>query len=303
MRRQRGSIVIGRVEQPQQVGSSGTKRCVAVVIEDERLGLEVLVDLGLAERRGRTPRRMSHCSSRVDAALAVEVVDQAQADAPLVVEQAIELASRDAARILEPEQSLELRAITPAGGCERGAEALLDRARRPGQADAEIRLGPGDAARVEHVALLGEVRVPALGVPVAAIDGQLRAANVGVDRPWPRDAQHREVALKRGGRHREVREQVDLLAPHASLVGLHRESVDRPHLVAVATPDEVAVHERDWLLAAGYRKELHARGSRRAAWNSSRCPACSVTCEPTNAGSSPVCSMCRTRPVCHACAG
>src|SRR4051795_6690545 len=96
-----------RLEQAQDVVLERNESPLAFVVEDDRLGLEVVVDLGLAE-----PAAQAACDEplkrRGRRALAGDVVGEAVVGVALVGEDVGELAVAQPARVREPEAALEL---------------------------------------------------------------------------------------------------------------------------------------------------------------------------------------------------
>ena len=96
-----------RLEQAQDVVLERDEAPLAVVVEDDRLRLEVLVHLGLAEAAAQAAADQP-LQRRGRRALAAEVVGEALVGVALVGEHVGELGLAQAARVREPEAALEL---------------------------------------------------------------------------------------------------------------------------------------------------------------------------------------------------
>ena len=287
-----------RLEEPQHVVLERDEAPVAVVVEDDRLWLEAVVHLRLAEAAAQAAAH-EPLQRRGGRALAAEVVGEALVGVALVGQHVGELGLAQPARVGEAERALELAPAVAAPGAHDAGGARLERARGVRQPQGEVGLRSRDRAPreagalgVDHCAPLGEVAV-------ARVDGRVRARGVVLERPLAADAQQLEVGLQAVRGVGQVAHQVDLAAARAALVGVHLEPVDRPHLVAVRAPDEVAVHERDRLARNARGEQGHGSGASKTSCS----PARSVICVPTYSGWSEVCSTCRRRPRCQARAG
>ena len=287
-----------RLEQPQHVVLERDEAALAVVVEDDRLRLEVLVHLGLAE-----PAAQAAADQPLQrggrGALAAEVVGEPLVGVALLREHVGELALAQAARVREPEGALELAAQVAPRGAQHAGGARLERSRGVRHAQREVHLGPGDRAALEARALSVDHGAPLGEVAVARVDRRVGAGGVVLERPLAADAQQLEVGFQAVGGVGEVAHQVDLAAARPALVGVHLESVDRPHLVAERAPHEVAVHERDRLARDARGERAHRSGASKTSCS----PARRVTCVPTYSGWSDVCSTCSRRPRCQPRAG
>ena len=287
-----------RFEQPQDVVFERDEAALAVVLEQDRLRLEVLVGLRLAEAAAQAPGNEPLQRAR-GGAFAAQVVAQALEGVALRSQDVVELALAQAARVGEAEGALELAPPVAPLTAEHAGDARLQGARGVRDPHGEVGLGPRDRAALQARALLVDQRLPFGGVAVAAVDGGVGAGRVVLQRPLAADAQQLEVGFQAVGGVGQVAHQVDLAAPRAALVGVHLQRVDRPHLVGERPPHEVAVHEGDRLARHAGRRHGHCS----RASNTSCSPGRSVTWVPTCSGRSEVCSTCRRRPRCHPRAG
>ena len=117
-----------RLEQAQHVVLERDEAPLAVVVEDDRLRLEVVVHLGLAEAAAQAASD-EPLQRRGGRALAAEVVGEALVGVALVGEHVGELGLAQAARVREPEAALQLAPDVAALRAHDGRDARLERSR------------------------------------------------------------------------------------------------------------------------------------------------------------------------------